>query len=93
MFGQRVLHMFSRIRNIEYSLGSGIKKPSNSEIKNIPIARRSIVAKTLIRKGEIFSKKNITTKRPGTGISPMKWDELLGTESKYDFEIDDLIKL
>ena len=85
--------MIEKIRNIEYSLGSGIKKPSNSEIKNIPIARRSIVAKTFIRKGEIFSKKNITTKRPGTGISPMKWDELLGTESKYDFEIDDLIKL
>lgn len=85
--------MIEKIRNIEYSLGSGIKKPSNSEIKNIPIARRSIVAKTLIHKGEIFSNKNITTKRPGTGISPMKWDELLGTESKYDFEIDDLIKL
>ena len=85
--------MIEKIRNIQISLGDGVKKPSKSEIKNIPIARKSIVAKTLIKKGEIFSEKNITTKRPGLGISPMEWNELLGTQSKYDFEIDDLIKV
>ena len=85
--------MIEKIRNIENSLGNGVKKPSKSEIKNIPIARKSIVARTSIKKGENFSEKNITTKRPGTGISPMQWDELLGKESKYDFEIDDLIKV
>ena len=85
--------MIEKIRNIENSFGDGVKIPSKSEIKNIPIARKSIVAKTLIKKGEIFSESNITTKRPGLGISPMEWNKLLGKQSKYDFEIDDLIKV
>ena len=85
--------MVSSIRNIEKSLGDGLKKPSPSEIKNLPIARKSIVAKKKIKKGELFSEKNITLKRPGSGISPMKWDKVLNIKSKYDFNTDDLIKL
>lgn len=86
--------MVKCIRNIELAIsGSGIKKPSDSEIKNITIARKSIVAKTEIKKGEIFSEQNITTKRPGTGISPMKWDEVIGKIAVKDFEEDELIVL
>ncbi len=68
------------------------KKPTPSETKNIHIARKSIVACKDIRKGEIFTEDNITTKRPGDGLSPMKWKEILGTESKKDFVEDDLIE-
>ena len=81
------------IRNVELSLGDGIKTPTNSEKKNILIARRSIVAATRIKKGTIFSSKNIKTKRPGSGLSPTLWDNIIGTKSKFDFEKDDLIKL
>jgi len=71
--------MVSAIRNIEKAMsGNGNKEPSNSEKKNIPIARKSIVAKTNIKKGEIFSENNITIKRPGTGISPMLWYNVIG---------------
>ena len=67
--------MVSAIRNIEKSIsGSGMKEPSISEMKNIAIARKSIVAKTNIKKGDIFTEENITVKRPGTGVSPMNWD-------------------
>lgn len=79
------------IRNIEKALGNGIKKPSRSEIKNIPIARKSIVAAKDIKKGETFTQKNITVKRPGTGISPMRWDEIIGTKAKKDYQEDELI--
>ena len=85
--------MVSAIRNIENAMGTGVKKPSNSEIKNIPIVRKSIVAKKSISKGERFSEGNLTVKRPGMGISPMEWDNIIGRESEVDFEPDDLIQL
>ncbi|EMK10353.1 MULTISPECIES: N-acetylneuraminate synthase [Leptospira] len=85
--------MVSSIRNIETSMGDGIKKPSSSERKNIPIARKSIVATRNISKGEIFSKSNITTKRPGDGLSPMNWDMVIGKQARRDFQIDELIEL
>ena len=83
--------MVKAIRNIELALGSSIKKPSNSESKNKPIARKSIVAKTDIKQGEIFSEKNITVKRPGNGISPMRWDEIIGTVASKEYEKDELL--
>ncbi len=79
------------VRNIEKALGDGEKKPSQSELKNIPIIRRSIVAKKPIKKGEKFSEENITVKRPGTGISPMEWDNIVGNISNYNYDMDDLI--
>jgi len=83
--------MVHAIRNIEKALGSGIKKPSPSELKNKPIARKSIVAAKNIRKGEPFTEENLTVKRPGTGISPMCWDEVLGQVAQKDYEKDELI--
>lgn len=83
--------MVSAIRNIEVAMGNGIKVPSPSELKNKPIARKSIVASTTIKQGEVFSEKNLTVKRPGTGISPMKWDEVIGTTSSKNYSSDDLI--
>ena len=83
--------MIKGIRIIEKSLGNGIKKPSSSEIKNIPIARKSIVAAKKIKKGEIFTIKNLTVKRPGTGLSPMLWDKILGKKSLKDYVEDQLI--
>jgi N,N'-diacetyllegionaminate synthase len=83
--------MVGAIRNVEKSLGSGVKKPSPSEVKNIPIARKSIVAALPIRSGDIFSEVNITCKRPGTGISPMKWDRILGKKADRDYDRDELI--
>jgi len=88
-----LIRMVKAIRNIELSLGDGIKRPSPSEKRNIPIARRSIVASRNIKKGEIYTENNITMKRPGTGISPMKWDEIIGQVAQWDFKIDELIKL
>lgn len=85
--------MVCSIRNVEHSLGDGIKKPTHSEIKNREIARKSIVAKKKINKGDIFTTDNITTKRPGSGISPMKWLRVLGKVAKRSFEQDDLIEL
>ena len=85
--------MVDSIRNIEKSLGSSIKKPSQSEFKNIAIVRKSIVAICKIKKGEIFSSKNIATKRPGTGISPMMWDDVIGKTAKQDFLEDEIISL
>jgi len=82
--------MVDAIRNIEKALGSSKKKPSPSETVNIDIARKSIVA-SQIKKGDKLSSKNITTKRPGTGINPMKWDEIIGTSAKKDYRMDDLI--
>ncbi len=83
--------MINGIRIIEKSLGSSIKKPSSSEIKNISIARKSIVAARKIKKGEIFTSKNLTVKRPGTGLSPMLWDKILGKVSPKDYIEDQLI--
>lgn len=91
---QELKAMVSAIRNIELALsGSGIKEPSPSESKNIVIARKSIVAKRTIRKGEQLSEENITVKRPGNGISSMKWDEVIGKIAVKDFEEDELIVL
>jgi N-acetylneuraminate synthase len=85
--------MVDAIRNIEMALGDGIKRPSASEIKNIPIARKSLVATKSIRAGESFSANNIGTKRPGTGISPMLWDDVIGRKATRDFIQDELISL
>lgn len=87
-----LLAMTTAIRNIKVAIsGNGLKEPSESEIKNIAIARKSIVAMTTIKKGDLFSENNITAKRPGTGISPMKWDDFIGKVSERDYEADDLI--
>ncbi|MBQ7582794.1 MAG: N-acetylneuraminate synthase family protein, partial [Lachnospiraceae bacterium] len=85
--------MVKAIRNVEKAMGNGEKVPSDSEKKNIDIARKSIVAVTLIRKGEIFTAQNITTKRPGNGISAMRWNEVLGKTAVRDFQEDELIEL
>jgi N,N'-diacetyllegionaminate synthase len=85
--------MVQAIRNIEQAIGSGIKKPSSSETKNITIARRSIVACRPIKKGQEFTEDNITTKRPGVGISPMRWDEIIGRNACRDFLADELIEI
>ena len=86
--------MVSAIRNIEKAIGgSGLKEVSKSEEKNKPIVRKSIVAATDIKKGDIFTSETLTVKRPGTGISPMQWDEVIGKEAKRDFQEDELIEL
>ena len=90
---QELAEMVKSIRNIEAALGSGIKEPSPSEKKNIAVARKSIVAAGPIKKGELFSEDNITVKRPGSGISPMKWFDVIGKTAKRDFEEDELIEL
>jgi len=85
--------MVIAIRNMERALGDGIKRASLSEIKNRPIVRRSIVAIRNIKKNEVFTEENVTAKRPGTGISPMCWDSVIGTIAKRDFLEDELIEL
>lgn len=86
--------MVEAIRNIEKALsGSGYKEVSPSESKNREIARKSIVAKTNIKKGEAFSEQNLTVKRPGNGVNPMLWDNVLGKKAKRDFKEDELIEL
>jgi N,N'-diacetyllegionaminate synthase len=85
--------MVRAIRNVEKALGSGEKIPSSSEIKNMAIARKSIVAKHAIKKGEALTEENITVKRPGTGVSPMKWFEALGKTAVRDFAGDEMIEL
>lgn len=86
--------MVRAIRNIEDTLaGSGLKEPSESEYKNIAIARKSIVAGRSIHKGETFSEDNITVKRPGTGISPMNWDNVIGKTAIRDFSEDEIIEI
>jgi len=85
--------MVSAIRSIEQALGDGIKRPSPSELKNIPIARKSLVAICDINKGDLFSEKNLGAKRPGHGISPMCWDQLIGQPARRDFAVDELIDL
>lgn len=85
--------MVSAIRNIEKAVGDGVKEPSESEKENIGIARKSIVACKNIKKGEVFTEQNITTKRPGTGINPMRWNEILGTRAIKNFYEDELIEV
>ena len=85
--------MVSGIRNIEVALGSDEKSPSKSEQKNIAIARKSIVAIADIKTGDTYTENNISVKRPGSGVSPMKWHEVLGTKAIRDFKSDELIEL
>lgn len=85
--------MVEAVRNVEAAMGDGIKRPSRSEEANIKIARKSIVAKTAIKKGETFGEGNLTIKRPGTGISPLRWDEVIGKPAPRDFAPDEAIEL
>lgn len=85
--------MVRAIRHIEQALGDGIKRPSPSEAKNRPIARKSLVAARPIRAGESFTPENVTAKRPGTGLSPMRWDEVMGRVARRDYTVDELIEL
>ena len=90
---QELKAMIVGIRNIERALGDGVKRPSQSELKNKPIARKSLVAIRPISAGEPFSAENIAAKRPGTGLSPMRWDEIVGRTATKDFAVDELITL
>ena len=85
--------MVVSIRNIEKAMGDGVKRTSSSEAKNKPIARKSLVAACAIRAGEVFNETNLTVKRPGTGLSPMRWDEVLGSKAPRNFVPDELIEL
>lgn len=85
--------MVSAIRNIEQALGTGHKTVSESERKNMEIARKSIVAARPIKKGEILTDENITVKRPGNGVSPMRWEEVIGTIAVKDFDEEEMIAL
>lgn len=89
---QELKALVTGIRNIEQALGSSEKKPSASEQKNIPIVRKSIVTKAPIRKGEVFTAENLTVKRPGSGVNPMKWDQVLGSKSTKDYGVDEMIE-
>ena len=83
--------MVRAIRNIEKALGSSVKKPSPSETVNMVVVRKSVVAKKNIKKGDILDENNLCTKRPGSGISPMRWDEVVGTIATKDYKKDELI--
>lgn len=85
--------MVDAIRNVEKCLGNGIKEPSQSELKNIPAARKSIVASRDIKKGEVLTSMNLTTKRPGLGISPMRWMDVIGRKACKDFVCDEFIRI
>lgn len=85
--------MVMAIRNIEQAIGNGLKVPSSSEMANKAVARKSIVASRDIKQGEVFSEENLTTKRPGTGISPMKWYDVIGKVAVRDFSEDEIIEL
>ncbi len=85
--------MVKAIRNVEIAIGDGVKTVSRSEKENLNIARKSIIAAANICRGEIFTEKNLTTKRPGNGISPMRWNEVIGNKAKRDFAEDELIEL
>ena len=83
--------MVSAIRNIEKALGDGVKRPSKSEQPNIVVVRKSIVATKFIKKGDMFTEDNLAAKRPGTGISPMKWDSIIDTIATKDYQVDELV--
>tara|TARA_S200000501_G_scaffold88233_1_gene81330 strand:+ start:714 stop:1721 length:1008 start_codon:yes stop_codon:yes gene_type:complete len=83
--------LIKMVRNVELSLGTGEKKPSDSEFKNIQYMRRSLVARTTIKKGDTFSIENVAAKRPADGISPMEWESIKGVSAKKDYQVDDLI--
>ena len=86
-----LIAMVKAIRNIELALGSSVKKPSPSEKPNMAIARKSIVANQIIKKGDILSEDNLAIKRPGSGINPMRWDDIIGTVAQKDYFEDELI--
>lgn len=90
---RELCEMVQSIRNVEQALGIETKKPSNSEQENLLIVRKSIVAKRDINQGEILSNDNLTIKRPGTGISPMEWDNVIGKKAIQDFKEDELIRI
>ena len=90
---EELTEMVQAIRNIEKAMGDGRKKISPSEIKNIPIARKSITAARKIFQGELLTEDNLTVKRPGTGISPTQWDYIIGKKSPRNFSKDELIEL
>lgn len=85
--------MVDSIRQIELALGNGMKQPAESEKKNMAVARKSIIASKDIKAGEIFTDENLTVKRPGDGISPMRWFDVIGKYAPRDFEEDELIEL
>ena len=85
--------MVTAIRNIEAAMGDGIKQLTPSEARNRTVARKSLVTSQAIKAREIFSAQNITAKRPGTGISPMRWDEVIGRKAPRDFAADELVEL
>jgi N,N'-diacetyllegionaminate synthase len=84
--------MVRAIRNIEVALGDGVKRLTPSEERNITVARKSVVASVGVSLGEKFTEKNIGTKRPGTGISPMQWDKLIGQIAKREYTPDEFIE-
>lgn len=88
---QELKALVQSIRRISQALGDGIKRPSKSEVNNIAVARKSIVASRQIKIGETFNERNITIKRPGDGINPMRWDEVMGQVAQRSYEVDDLI--
>lgn len=90
---EELRQMILSIRNVEAAIGDGIKQPSQAEKKNIAIARKSIVAACEIKKGEVFTENNLTAKRPGNGISPMQWNNVLGKVAKREFSEDEIIEL
>lgn len=90
---QELKRMVEGIRKVEFALGNGIKQASESEKPNVGIVRKSIVAAVSIKKGEKYTEKNLTAKRPGNGISPMRWDEILGMTADRDYEIDEMIQV
>ena len=90
---QELAAMVKAVRNIETALGTGEKKPSPSEQKNLAVARKSIVARRNIRQGELLTEENLAVKRPGTGISPMRYSEILGTQAVKDFKEDQLVEI
>jgi N,N'-diacetyllegionaminate synthase len=89
---QELKAMVAAIRNIELALGDGIKRLTPSEARNKPVARKSLVARRDIKAGELFSAENMTAKRPGTGVSPMRWDDIIGRPAARDFLADELIE-
>lgn len=88
---QELKAMVLAIRNVSLALGDGIKRPSKSELKNKVVARKSIVAARPIQSGEVLTVDSLTVKRPGNGVSPMRWDQVVGQTALRDYEVDDLI--
>lgn len=85
--------MVTSIRNVEKALGDGIKRPTPSELRNRPVARKSIIARVSITRGEVLTDDKLGTKRPGTGLSPMLWDRVVGSVARRDYAPDELIEL